>query len=99
MLAHLRGTPFFVLPKASPALGEALGLRRAAALGFKKRREGRQGGEEESVRARVDSFLDFVLSKREHMSNPPASPPPPVVGVGLVERRGQGQGAGARDDV
>jgi hypothetical protein len=80
VLAHLKGTPFFVLPKATQALGEALGLRRAAALGFKKGCEG--GGEEEQeeqeeeagVRARVDSFLDFVLNKREHMTNPP--PPP-----------------------
>lgn len=35
-LAHVHATPFFVLPKATTALGEALGLKRTAALGFKK---------------------------------------------------------------
>ena len=36
-LCHLRRTSFFVLPKATAALGAALGLKRVAALGFRKR--------------------------------------------------------------
>jgi hypothetical protein len=35
VLAALRGVPFFVLPKATAALGQALGLQRVAALGFR----------------------------------------------------------------
>lgn len=77
MLAYVKGTPFFVLPKATAALGEAFGLRRVAALGLKRPSkeigEGMEGGEAERVRKRIDSFLDFVLSKTEYMTN---APPP-----------------------
>lgn len=74
----MKGTPFFVLPKATAALGEALGLRRVVALGF-KRPSGvvvdAEGGEDEAVRARIDSFRDFIITKREFMTNPPPLPP------------------------
>lgn len=75
-LAHVKGTPFFVLPKATTALGEALGLRRVAALGFKRPSgmDAVEGGDDEAVRARLDSFLDFVLAKRDFMTNPPQLP-------------------------
>lgn len=74
-LAHVKGTPFFVLPKATAALGEALGLQRVAALGF-KRPSGMnaEGGSDEAVRARIKSFLSFVLAKREFMTNAPPLP-------------------------
>lgn len=35
VLAALRGVPFYVLPKATASLGQALGLQRVAALGFR----------------------------------------------------------------
>lgn len=97
-LCHLHGTPFFVLPKATSALGAALGLQRAAALGFRKSGlgsgpggadggglsgEGSEGGEEvEGVRARVASFLEFVLAKREFMTNAPPVEPAKEAGEG-----------------
>lgn len=99
-LCHLRHVPVFVLPKATAALGAALGLKRVAALGFRKRAlvghgkeevwggapdadadagvEGGGNGDGEGlgeVRAQVASFLEFVLAKREFMTNSPLLPP------------------------
>lgn len=82
VLAALRGVPFFVLPKATAALGQALGLQRVAALGFRTKegataaaqRGGAGGGKKgeevvAGVQARLQSFQAFLLAKREYVND------------------------------
>lgn len=62
--------PFFVLPKATAALGQALGLQRVAALGFRTK-EGAAtavaqrggGGEGEEMEAEIEEVVVQVQTR------------------------------------
>jgi len=84
VLAAVRDVPFFLLPKATSALGQALGLKCIAALGFRggelmrrlKKGENDTDGSDndaervvmDDVRSRLQSFLDFLLTKQDYMN-------------------------------
>lgn len=73
VLAALRGVPFFVLPKATAALGQALGLQRVAALGIRSKDAAEGIDTEEGfgqVQSRLDSFQAFFLAKRQYVNDP-----------------------------
>ena len=80
VLGQVKKTPFFVLPNASHALGRSLGVKRIAALGFRKQevvlsQEGTKltGGEDDAaavvdIATRLKSFRQFILQKKDFLN-------------------------------